>query len=363
VFVVDDAIKPKDAYSPTIRNEINDRYDNTFMSRLANDGEVQDSAGRRVECARTPIVIIMQRVHDEDLVGYILRGNSSDKYHWLNIPAIVEKGVTGTEEFYDAIIKKQAYTHAIPYLYNIDEGREPVSALWPSRKSLKSLERMKAATPYTFNSQYMGDPTAKGTGLIPEDYWIEYAPSELPKKDFIKCFMTADTASTKQTYSDYSVICYWGIDKERNLWLIDVMIGKYEVPELIAQVKLFWDRHNKFKREFPRMLPRALHMEDKSSGQYVNQQFLREGSIPLAPIPRDKSGKDKIARYINCINYFAQHRIRFPQGHKHLPHIMREVLGMTGMGSSTGNDDVFDNIADACDIAYGKRTANYEDWA
>ncbi len=359
VFVVDDAIKPKDAYSNTVRTEINDRYDNTFMSRLANDGIIQNADGVDEECSRTPIVIIMQRVHDDDLVGYLLRGSSSDKYHWLNIPALVEKGVTGSQEFYDHIIEKQGYTNAIPYLYKLPR-KEPLSALWPSRKSLASLLSMQATTPYTFNSQYLGDPTAKGAGLVQEEWWHEY--EELDKSKIVRTFMTADTASTKETYSDFSAVFYWGVTREKQLVMIDCMIGKYEVPELIIEVKKFWTKHNTFDYLYPLMLPEALYMEDKSSGQYMNQIFIREGSITCRPVPRDKSGKDKIARFINTLNYWAQGRVLVPSTHKHKSHVMREVLGYTGRGSGTANDDVIDNFSDACDIAFAALSCNYEAW-
>ena len=54
VFVVDDVIKPKDAYSNTVRSEINDRYDNTFMSRLANDGSIDDADGKNIPFSIPP---------------------------------------------------------------------------------------------------------------------------------------------------------------------------------------------------------------------------------------------------------------------------------------------------------------------
>ena len=358
VFVVDDAIKPKDAYSNPVRTEINDRYDNTFMSRLANDGFIQDEKGREVKCSRTPIVLIMQRVHDEDLVGYLLRGNSSDKYQWLNIPAIITKEC-GSRRWYNKIIRKQAYTHAIPYLYDLERG-EGESALWSSRKSLKSLQSMRKSTPYTFNSQYMGDPTAKGIGLIQESWWQEY--TELDRRSFVKVFMTADTASTAKDYSDYSVICLWGLSRNSNLYLLDVELGKWETPELKKVIKDFWDKHNKFDAAHPNMLPTALYMEDKMSGQFLNQQFMKDGSVRVLPVPRDKSGNDKIARFLNAVPYFAQGRIFMPAEHEHHDHIMREVLNFTGLGSGTGNDDVIDNISDAVVVAYSAGSINYQDW-
>ena len=142
---------------------------------------------------------------------------------------------------------------------------------------------METATPYTFNSQYMGDPSAKGSGIIQDEWWVEY--DELDKSSIKSTFMTADTASTTKTYSDYSVICYWGITKDNKLILIDIEIGKWETPELAIVIKKFWEKHKKLDMRFPKMMPRALFMEDKSSGQFLNQMFAREGKINLKPVP------------------------------------------------------------------------------
>jgi len=359
-FVVDDVIKPKDAYSDTVRMEINDRFDNTFMSRLANDGVITDTDGSLVKCARTPMVIIMQRVHDSDLVGYLLRGGSSDKYHYLNIPAIVEKE-TGSAAYYDKLLKRQNYTHAIPILYDLKRN-EPESALWPSRKSLESLKAMKASNPYTYNSQYAGDPTANGTGLVKEEWWQEYEPSTFDRSRIIRSFVTADTASTAKEYSDYSVLKHWGVTKERDVYCLDIMLGKFETPELKEAIINFWNSCNVFDSRWPCCVPRALYMEDKSSGQFLNQQFMRDGKIRLMPVPRDKSGGDKVARFLNVIPYFSTGKIFFPTGHKHIDHVKREILGMTSLGSGTGNDDCCDNVSDMVAIEYSGVTANYLDW-
>ena len=360
VFVVDDAIKPKDAYSNAVRTEINDRFDNTFMSRLANDGVYTDKEGVERECARTPMVIIMQRVHDDDLVGYLLRGNSTDKYVWMNIPGIVTPEC-GTQDWYDSIIKRQAYTHAVPYLYDLGRG-EGESALWPSRKSLESLRAMRKANPYTFNSQYMGDPSAKGTGVIKEEWWREF--DTIPVKLIRYTFMTGDTASTSKTYSDPSVLMFWGVTKDQRLLMLDATIGKWETPELKLEIERFWKKHRDITKWPGRyqMRPRALYLEDKSSGQFLNQQFARDGKVRTLAVPRDKSGPDKFARFLNTVPYFAAEQIEFLAGHQHLPYIQREVFGMTSLGSGTGNDDVCDNIADAAVIAFANRQANYQDW-
>lgn len=360
-FVVDDVIKPKDAYSDTVRAEINDRYDNTFMSRLANDGCVTDSRGNEVKCARTPMVVIMQRVHDQDLVGYLLRGGSSDKYHYLNIPAIITKEV-GSEAWYEKLLKKQAYTHALPILFDLGRG-EGESALWSSRKSLESLKAMQLANPYTYNSQYAGDPSAQGHGMVKEEWWQEYDPETFDRKRIIRSLITADTASTDKEYSDYSVLKHWGITKEGDAICLDIMLGKFEVPELKEAVIDFWNKCTKLDMRWPSCIPRAVYMEDKSAGQFLNQQFIKDGSVRVMPVPRDgTNANNKVTRFMNTIPYWAQKRFYFPAGHKHLEHVKREVLGFTSLGSGTGHDDCVDNISDLVAIEFSGLSANYLAW-
>jgi predicted phage terminase large subunit-like protein len=290
-----------------------------------------------------------------------LRGGSSDKYHYLNIPGIIEED-TGSAEYYDKLCKKQAYTHAKPILYNLNRS-EKQSALWPSRKSLVSLLAMKEANPYTYNSQYAGDPSAQGVGLVQEDWWQEYDPASFDWKSISHTFITADTASTAKTYSDYSVLIQWAVQKvTRNVYAKNIMLGKFETPELKEEIIKFWKMCNTLDMRWPQLLPRALHMEDKSSGQFLNQQFLKEGNIRCIPVPRDKTAGDKLARFLNTLPYFSQKRIFFPAGHEHLEHCKREILSMTSLGSGTGHDDVCDNVSDMAAIEFSGVTANYEAW-
>lgn len=359
-FTVDDIIKPRDAYSDTIRAEINDRFDNTFMSRLANDGVITVN-GETIECPRTPMVIILQRVHDDDLVGHLLRGGSSDKYHYLNIPAIITKE-TGSAAYYEKLINKHNYTHAIPILYDLKREEEE-SALWPSRKSLESLKAMKAATPYTYNSQYAGDPTANGSGMIKEEWWQEYDTETFDRKRIVRSFITADTASTEKTYSDYSVLIHWGVTAERKVYCLDILLGKWETPELKKQIIKFWKKCCILDMRWPSCIPRALHMEDKSAGQFLNQQFLKEGLIRLQPVPRDGTNvNNKVTRFMNAVPYFSTGMIFFPSNHEHIAHVKREILGFTNMGSGTGHDDCVDNVSDMVAVEFSGLSANYLSW-
>ena len=114
-IVIDDPIKPDDAESSTIRDRVNNRYDTTIKNR--------------VNSRNTPIIIIMQRLHPNDLCGHILK-TSLENWHVLKIPAISE--VNGERK-----------------------------ALWDYKHTLEELDDLRGQTPLsivTFDRQYQQDP-------------------------------------------------------------------------------------------------------------------------------------------------------------------------------------------------------------
>lgn len=351
LMAIDDVIKPDDANSPTERDKINNRFSNTLLSRLATE--------------TTPLAIIMQRLHADDLCGYLMKGGSNDVYEWLNIPGLIRKE-TGSQAWYDKQIEEYGYTNVKPILYDLGRSDEEYdeegdSSFWSIRKTVETLKGLRKKDPYTFYSQYMGMPVGKGTAALSNDYIHTYEDFDFRQLRYT--FITADTASTTQTYSDYSVACFWGMTKCKKLILIDIEIGKWETPELIVVMREFWRKHNKFDPNFPTMKPRGFYMEDKSSGIFLNQQFLRDGTVNVKPVPRDgTSGNDKFSRFLNTIPYFEQGKILIPRRHKHTPYIRRELLAQSEQGSATNHDDVADNFSDAVAIAFAGQMMSYEAW-
>jgi len=96
-FINDDPVKPDDAYSNVKRNAINNRFNNTMRSRLAVES--------------VPMINIMQRIHEDDLTGFLLKGGSGDKWHHLVIPTHL------TEETLNKPYPEE-YTHGIPININ-----------------------------------------------------------------------------------------------------------------------------------------------------------------------------------------------------------------------------------------------------
>ena len=92
-FINDDPVKPDDAYSAVKRNAINKRFNNTMRSRLAIE--------------TVPMINIMQRIHEDDLSGYLLKGGSGDVWYHLVIPTLMSQEVLDTPYPDD-------YTHGIP---------------------------------------------------------------------------------------------------------------------------------------------------------------------------------------------------------------------------------------------------------
>ena len=120
-IILDDALKPDDAFSDTMRERINRRYTNTIASRT-NSPE-------------TPVVVIMQRLHENDMAGFLLNGGSGEEWEHICLPAITPEG----------------------------------EALWPEKHSIEMLRQMENADPYTFAGQYMQRPSPLDGGIFKPD--------------------------------------------------------------------------------------------------------------------------------------------------------------------------------------------------
>jgi len=96
-FINDDPVKPDDAYSSVKRNAINNRFNNTMRSRLAVES--------------VPMINIMQRIHEDDLTGFLLKGGSGDYWYHLVIPTFL------SEEALSKPYPKD-YTHGKPINLN-----------------------------------------------------------------------------------------------------------------------------------------------------------------------------------------------------------------------------------------------------
>lgn len=135
-LIIDDPIKPEDADSETIRERVNSRWDSTISNR--------------VNSRNTPIVIIMQRLHERDLAGYLIErdGRIEDNGEWEVL--------------------------SLPSLYMNEEGQQ--EALWPFKHTVEELESEKKKNPIVFERQHGQNPQPLAGLLFPKSELQFYNP-------------------------------------------------------------------------------------------------------------------------------------------------------------------------------------------
>ena len=121
-IIIDDPHKASEARSDTIRKGVIEWFQNTLESRTNSPD--------------TPIIVIMQRLHEEDLAGWLLDGGNGEEWEHLCLSAIQDDG----------------------------------SALWPAKHSIETLERMELAAPYVFAGQYRQQPSPPAGGFFKPDH-------------------------------------------------------------------------------------------------------------------------------------------------------------------------------------------------
>ena len=201
LLIFDDPQKANGALSAAVRASTNDAYRNTFISR-SNDPR------------NSRTIIVMQRLHEDDFVGFLL--SLSGRWEVLNLPAISEE-----DEAY-------RYTTFLgPRVYRRPEG----AALHPARLPLEDLESIRSDVGEAiWATQYMQRPAPAGGGFVKPAWFKRYSEATRPDP-FDRVLQSWDTASTMNEWSDYSVCTTWGIKDERT-YLLNVYRKRVEYPDL-----------------------------------------------------------------------------------------------------------------------------------
>lgn len=296
LIVIDDPIKGlAAALSEAERRRVAEFYDSTLYSRL-ND---------RVNGA---IVIVMQRLHQDDLVGHVL-----DKEDWevLSIPAIAPED----------------------QIYRIGTGvrdlhcRRRGDVLHPRREPMEWLEAAKRNLgTLNFSAQYQQDPVpAEGNAIKRE--WIQFYDRR-PDAFELK-IASWDTASTLEETSDWSVGTVWGAIGQ-TYYLLDVVRGRFESPDLRRRV-LSMARDHRVDTTL---------VEDTELGRALTQDLRRTGD--LYPV-LSKARFDKLARLLAQAARFEAKQVFLPRDAPWLASYLAELLSFpTGR-----HDDQVDSTSQA----------------
>lgn len=286
-IVIDDPHKPGEALSDTMRANVLDWFQTTMESRKNSPD--------------TPIVVIMQRLHEDDLSGWLLAGGNGEQWEHLCIPA------------------------------ENDDG----TSFWPQQFPVEMLRRLEEKSPYVYAGQYLQIPAPKGGGMFKDAWWQYYTVAP----DFQYRAIFADTAQKTKEQNDYSVFQCWGY-KDGKAYLIDQLRGKWEAPELLTMARAFWNKHKAEKNG----TLRSFNIEDKSSGTGLIQTLRKGGNgnpaIPVRPIERDK---DKVTRAMDTAPFVEAGLVYLPANAPFLA----EFLSETSVFPNGRHDDQVDPLMDA----------------
>ena len=249
LIVIDDPMKPGEAMSEAKRAAVSEWYDSTLTSRL--DRKTEDV-----------IVIIMQRLHVDDLVGHLL--DKDESWVHLSLPAIAEED----EE--------------IPLGDGRVYRRKTGELLHPEREPMRVLDELKAAMgSQAFSAQYQQAPIPVGGALIKGDWFRTYprAPERAPGERVVQSW---DTATKAGMTNDYSVCTTW-LMRGRDCYLLNVLRRRLEYPDLRRTILSHAAAH----------AATAVLIEDAGTGAPLIQDLRREGRLRPIPIPPEH---DKIVR-------------------------------------------------------------------
>lgn len=327
--LLDDFDKPADMLSAVFRANNHVMLKNTIRSRRASS----------VKGKATPIISIQQRLHVNDSTWFMMDGGMGISFDLIKIPALV------TEDYADTLpgwIKQQFIDDVLSSEYVERDGVKYYS-YFPGKESVHDLIAMWDSDSYTFLSQYQQDPVALGGNLINVDWLQRISDTLRPPAKYDYRFMTIDTAMTTKSYSDFSVLQLWGY-KDGKIYLLDQRRGKWEAPELEAEL-LDFEKMARASNQTDGIL-RKIIIEKKASGIGLIQSASRVMRTPVEPYIPDN---DKLTRVMSALPQIKAGNVILPESATWLNGLLTEIAAFTA-DDSHAHDDQIDCITMAVNL-------------
>lgn len=292
IAIIDDPVKDaKEANSQTVRDSVWDWYTTTLYTRLS---------------PKSGVLLGMTRWHEDDLAGRLLKEmeNGGDKWRVVSFPAIAEQD---------------------------EEYRKEGEPLHPERFDLERLTKIKNAVgSHTWNALYQQRPTSKGGGIIKGEWFGRYTVAPIIKLKAIY----ADTAQKTKEHNDYSVFLVAGKGADGKLYILDLLRGKWEAPELEQKLKDLWQKH---RNDTTTGILTKANIEDKASGTGLIQKIKRESQIPINPVQVES---DKYTRVLGVQGYIESGYVMLPEYANWISDFIAECEAFTATDSHKHDDQV-----------------------
>ena len=264
-IIIDDPIKPEDILSEKSRISANDWYRSTLLSRLDDK-------------AKSVLILVMQRLHVNDLTGFVEAGGG---FHKLSFPAIA--------------IRDEAISLGSRGIYRRYEGE----ALHPERENLATLQGIRDQIgAYNFTAQYQQRPETPDGGMIKRKY-IKII-DRLPAIDGDKLYwVSIDAALSTSESADYSAFTF-GVSSQCGHYVLFAERGRWDYEELLGKALSYAKQYREL----------TFVVEAACSGISLIQYMLKRGircfwSKPLG---------DKMVRVARVLPVFDDGRVFLVKG-------------------------------------------------
>ena len=282
LFIIDDPLKPGDAISEVSRERVIEWYRSTLVTRPDDK-----------QAAR--IMVVMQRIHVEDLVGYLLDNDAG--FEVLSLPAVAQS--TTTHDL------GGGRTHVREKGDLLHPTHEPAEVLREIKKNMGAM---------LFSAQYQQAPEPAGGKIIKRKMLQYYSKLEPLPTDRI--VLSWDIALSEQEAGDYSA-CVVLLNRGDLYYVLEVVRGKFpfdKLKEKIIEVKQRYGRT-------------ASLVIEESAISHGLIQSLREKHINVVD---RKPDRDKQSRLISQIDLFEGGSVLLPKDAPWLDAFVSELLSFPG---------------------------------
>jgi predicted phage terminase large subunit-like protein len=299
LIILDDPQKPVDAQSKVQRDKLNAWVSNTLLPRLDNK-------------ETGAVVLVMQRLHFDDLTGHLL--SAQTPWTLLKLPAIA--------------LKRERISLGDGGFYVRKKGE----VLSKHQDSLKTMLRVREEMgARTFDTQFQQCPMPLNGKIINRD-WFCYYDEEPERSSDDKVVQSWDTSAKLGAQNAWSVCMTFLVSKDR-YYLIDRWRGRLEYRDLR-------DKAIALARQFR---PSIILIEEASTGIPLAQELRRDGNLPVHAVP---VARDKEARLYAVLSSFERGKVLFKRNAPYLRELEEELLSFP----ESKTDDQVDSITQA--LAY-----------
>lgn len=295
-IIIDDALKPDDAESETKRSKVNQRFENTIRSRTNS--------------RNTPIIVIGQRLHEDDLIGY-LTSNESENWTFIELPCI-----------------------------QTDEHGEE-TALWEFKQTLEELKRIRESDESVFETQYQQNPKSPKGKLLPFESLQFENLDNIPEENVVFKFAVGDPADKGGDHFSIPIMHVCIVDGSLSVFVKDVIHSK-EGIEVVTERYIMKSGLNHVEETF-------LEVNGVGTGAYL---LLKKDISNHSKVKPFTVSIPKEVRILSNYEFVKKYFI-FDENYKNNPEyalFLKHVTGYEKEGENKNKKDGLDALCSAASI-------------